>query len=155
MTTVATPATRDQIAMYGHVAARLREVCKARDWRPADLNAAVGRDRGHASAYQWLGGKAAPGPKMRAKVSKATGIAEADLMVMRKRRAPPPPSQAVALVEPPPARIVAKVGDVLSFVVSSTGEARIRLDVSLPVEAATPLLRMLLDAGLVFNAGGG
>jgi hypothetical protein len=38
---------------------------------------------------------------------------------------------------------------VLQFAVQSDGNARIRLDCVLPFEKATPLLRTLLDAGLV------
>jgi hypothetical protein len=60
---------------------------------------------------------------------------------------------AVVLAAPQGRPQVARAGDVLSFSVSATGEARIRLDVALPLETAKPLLRMLLDAGIVFGSG--
>lgn len=149
-------ATRDEVARFGHIAAALRAVMKQRGWKVPDFNEALGKTRGDAGIFKWLAARGAPSPANRALLAEVTGIPEAALRP-RVPGAPPPPSQAVALVEPPPAKISAatvRVGDVLSFVVSSTGEARIRLDVSLPVAAATPLLRMLLDAGLVFNTGG-
>ena len=63
----------------------------------------------------------------------------------------PPPSQAVALAPAAPRPITTRVGDILSFAVTATGEARIKLDIVLPLANATPLLRMLLDAGVVFT----
>jgi hypothetical protein len=62
----------------------------------------------------------------------------------------PAPSQAVAVI-PATKLAPARVGDVLSFVVSGDGMARIKLDATLPLATATPLFRMLLDAGIVFG----
>lgn len=62
-----------------------------------------------------------------------------------------------AVIEAPgaPAAVASqrRVVEVLAFTANNAGEARIRLDVTLPMAAATPLLRMLLDAGLVFSPG--
>jgi hypothetical protein len=57
------------------------------------------------------------------------------------------PSTAVAVrpATPRPA------GDPLVFRVTSTGEAHIRLDVTLPMEEGSALLRMLLDMGNVIR----
>jgi hypothetical protein len=41
--------------------------------------------------------------------------------------------------------------DALSFVVTPTGEAHIKLDITLPLKEGSALLRMLLDAGVVFS----
>jgi transcriptional regulator with XRE-family HTH domain len=128
-------ASRQQVAMYGHIAARLRAFLKERDWMPPDLSEALGQGRGSATVYKWLAATGAPAPRLRAKLAKATGIAETDLMP--RKPGVPAPAQAVALVTSP-ARI---------------GEARIKLDLTLPLATATPLLRMLLDAGIVFGDG--
>jgi hypothetical protein len=51
----------------------------------------------------------------------------------------------------PPARI-ASGSPVLSFTVNEDGNARIRLDASMPYDKAVPLLRLLLDAGMIVAA---
>jgi hypothetical protein len=146
-------ATRDQIARYGHIAVALRAAMKQRGWGIPEFNEAIGKDRGDAGVFKWLRGTGGISEQNRALISRTTGIPEHELVA----RVPgaPPPARAVALVEAFPAKIsTARVGDVLSFTVSASGEARIRLDVSMPLATAAPLLRMLLDAGLVFNAEG-
>lgn len=148
------PATPEQIAMYGHIAARLRGFLTERGWKAADLNAALGKDRGDAAAFTWLNGKGGPGATMRPKLAKLTGIPETDLLIRRpgdgaaRERLP-------AVVDRTPRVAPARPlgGDVLGFVVSPDGMARLRLDVTLPLAVATPLLRMLLDAGVVFDKG--
>ncbi len=40
---------------------------------------------------------------------------------------------------------------VLSFAVAGAGTAQIRIEATMPLESAKPLLRMLLDAGCVFG----
>ncbi len=145
--------TPEQIAMFGHIASRLRGFMAERKWKVADLNAALGRKRGDANAFSWVNGKGAPGDEMRATLAKLTGISEADL-----RMRPRPEKNitgghlpAVPLVRVAPARALG--GDVLGFNVAADGTARLRLDVTLPLATATPLLRMLLDAGIVFDKG--
>lgn len=46
-------------------------------------------------------------------------------------------------------------GDVFSFRVAANGMARITLDVELELTRATPLFRMLMDAGLVLGPAAG
>jgi hypothetical protein len=125
----------------------------------------LGNERGHTGIYQWLNGKGAPGPKFRPLVAKITGIPEADLKprnVIRQRGPVTKPAN-VALPHPeaqpqlrallPHATVAPpqKASDVLTFNVQNDGMARIKLDVVLPFETATPLLRMLLDAGVVLG----
>jgi hypothetical protein len=112
-----------------------------------DLSVALGLGRGSATVYKWLSGKGGPAPKWRAKLAKVTGI------LARKPGDPAPaPSQAVAVIPAAATKLApARVGDVLSFVVSGDGMARIKLDATLPLATATPLFRMLLDAGIVFG----
>ena len=150
----AKPATPEQVAMFGHIAARLRGFMVERKWKAADLNQAIGRDRGNAGVFQWINGKGGPGPQMRAKLSKLTGIPETDLMIRRPGEAVTVERlPAVADRTPRVATARALGGDVLGFNVGADGTARLRLDVTLPLATATPLLRMLLDAGIVFDKG--
>jgi len=142
------PATPLQVAMFGHIAVALREAMAARDWKPGDLNVQLGRPRAHAGVYHYLAGKGAPAPKVRAKLAKALNIPEAELMPRKVGEAVP-----VAAIEgPASAPRAAPAVPVLQFAVSDDGTARIRLDVSLPTAQAVPLLRLLLDAGMIVGA---
>jgi hypothetical protein len=146
--------TPEQIAMFGHIASRLRGFMAERKWKVADLNAALGRKRGDANAFSWVNGKGAPAKEMRATLAKLTGIPEADLMIRRPGKAVTVERlPAVADRTPRVATARALGGDVLGFSVAADGTARLRLDVTLPLATATPLLRMLLDAGIVFDKG--
>lgn len=145
----AKPATPEQIAQNGHIAATIRAVMKQRGWKMPDLNEALGKPRGDAGIFKWVHATGAPSPRGRALLSKALGIPETELMP----RMPGAPSQAVAASSAPAKLAPVRVGDVLSFAVSADGAARIKLDVVLPLATATPLLRMLLDAGIVFGEG--
>jgi transcriptional regulator with XRE-family HTH domain len=147
------PATPLQVAMFGHVAAALRKAMAARDWKPADLNRAMGKPRGHTGIYNWINGKGAPTEKNRALVSKALGIPEAQLT---RRHVDGPPVEVAA---EPALRIegphrtpqAGPTRPVLQFEVDGEGMGRIRLDVSLPSAQAVPLLRLLLDAGMIIG----
>jgi hypothetical protein len=149
----AKPATLEQVARYGHVAAALRAVLKERGWGMPEFNEALGRARGDAGIFKWVLGTGAPNPNSRALISKVTGIPEAALEPRRPGESPPgtalvaapPPGGAVKLL--PPVRTT----DPLTFRVTPTGETHIRLDVTLPADKGVPLLRMLLDAGIVFG----
>ena len=148
---MAKPATRAEIAMYGHMAAALRAFLKQRDMAVPELSEALGLDRKSATPYRWLSGKGGPAPALRAKLAKLTGIPETDLMPRKPGQPAPVPSQAVAVIPATKLAPPVRVGDVLSFVVSGDGMARIKLDATLPLATATPLFRMLLDAGIVFG----
>jgi transcriptional regulator with XRE-family HTH domain len=141
--------TPREIAMYGHIAAALRAAMEARGMSPADLNQAMGKERSYAGAYHWFGSKGAPGPDARAKLSKLLGIPIQQLM----RRDPgglPVEAGPVLQIEGP--RATPQKGSappVLQFLVDGDGMSRIKLDVSLPTAQAVPLLRLLLDAGMI------
>lgn len=158
----AAPPTPVQIARYGHIAARLREFLAASKMAVPELNVMMGLPRGNNAAYPWINGKGSPSPQMRAKLSVVTGIAEDDLTprdidppvrIVRATRLDPtravppeawgqrPPAKAVDVVPPD--------DHALAFTVTRTGQARIKLDVTMPLDKATPLLRLLLDAGVV------
>lgn len=145
------PATAIQVAMFGHIAAAMRQALAAKGWKPADLNRAIGRPRGAPHVYAYINGKGAPRADARKLIAKALDIPEAALIARKPGQPAPAPSQAVAVIPATTKLAPARVGDVLSFVVSGDGMARIKLDATLPLATATPLFRMLLDAGIVFG----
>lgn len=147
------PATPHQIATYGHIAAAMRAFMKEKGYSPGDLNEAMGQVRSHTSVYHWLNGKAGPGPTTRPKLAKVMGISQAELMP-RKPGAPSasgaPSNELIERMNIPVK--ISPPRDVLSFMVQEDGLARLRLDVTMPLVTAGPLLRMLLDAGVVMGA---
>ena len=153
---VAAPATPQQIAAYGHIAAALRDYLKRTGKDVGDLNKAIGVPRGHTSVYHWLNGKGGPGPENRVKLAKLLGCQPDDLAAKVRGKAPDAPvagpvgKMLQQLQRPPAPHPAPRQGDVLAFTVQQDGTARIRLDATLPVATAMPLLRMLLDAGVVF-----
>ena len=138
------PATPAEIARFGHIAAALRHWMATQKMTPHQLEQAVGA----ANAYPWLNSKGAPGPKFAAKLAKLTGIDVSDLVPRLAGK----PVEAVPVVVAKQ-RVVAVVAPerrpVLSFDIDDTGMARVRLDVTLDLEQAEPLMRLLLDAKLV------
>jgi hypothetical protein len=140
------PATPEQILMYGHIAAALRSFMEKKGWGPADLNHAMGKDRSYSAGYQLVNGKTGAGSKLLPKLMKITGLS-AEQLTMRKIKTM---SKSTAIVTYKPSK-TSRLNDVLVFSVTSDGKARIKVDIELPLESATPLLRMLLDAGLVYT----
>lgn len=158
----AAPPTPHQIARFGHVAAAIRAALAARGWSPADLHERLGMKRNVTLAYGWLTCRSAPGATMRPRLTKLLGLHDKD---MRPRAvtsgalaALPGPSapgageamtrlQRMPMAAGAPGHRAAG-GEVLGFLVGADGLARIRLDVTLPLARAAPLLRLLLDAGV-------
>lgn len=135
-----------QIARFGHIAATLRAELEKRGWGIGDFNKAIGYPPDRTNAWVWLAGKSAPGPKMRPKVAKALGI---DPALLIKREGV---TGAMLIERPAPGYVVtAPLAQVLLFSVMENGTARLKLDITLPIAQATPLLRMLLDAGVAFE----
>ena len=141
-------ATPQQVAMYGHIAVALREWMNQNKVSIRELNDRIGLKETNTAIYNWLNCKAAPGHATRAFIVKATGIPESDLL---PRSMVPSPRIAIAATLAPSAR--SKTQDVLGFNVDSDGMATITLHARLPLDTATPLLRMILDAGVVFTKG--
>jgi hypothetical protein len=137
------PANPRQIAMFGHIARALQ----AKGWKAADLNEAMGFKREYSACYQWINGKSAPGPMHRKKLAKVTGIPESELT----RREPGKALVAMPALQAMPVTRVKLTSEVLSFAIDSNGNARIKLDVTMPMHLANPFVRMLLDANLVFS----
>lgn len=153
-TGIPTPVTPAQIAAFGHIAAQLRAFMEERRLKPGDMNEQLGVKRTNTAIYAWLAGRAAPGPKPRAKLAKILGVKSTQLL----ERAPgAEPVEIERPIVPPPAPrpAVQRQPDPLQFNVQSDGDARLRLDITLPYERCVPILRMLLDAGLVISQQAG
>jgi hypothetical protein len=140
------PLTPEEVIKFGEIATSLREWCRANGKNARDINRIIGKNPSYSSGYQYLNGKLAPSPYYRALLSQGTGIPESKLMVKKL-------TTAVVTTSPPVNPTVnSKPTDVLSFTVSNNGEARIKLDVTLPIDSAAALFRMILDAGIVMGS---
>jgi transcriptional regulator with XRE-family HTH domain len=138
--------------MNGHIAAALREYMTQHELSAGDFNQLLGYERGNTGIYQWLRAKTAPGDRLRAKLHKVTGIPLASLTP----RDVDTPTQ-VTTTEPRAVSTILRPmspNPVLQFTVSADGTARIKLDAAMSLAAASPLLRILLDAGIVPNTQG-
>jgi hypothetical protein len=139
-----------QVARYGHVAALLRAEMAKRKWTNAQFNEALGQPRASPGIYQWLGCKGAPGTKLAPKVAKLLGVPVASLLARRDGASPP--TEVAVLAPPQPA---VRRAEVLSFSVTDDGHARLRLDVTLPIEQASALLRTILDVAKLAGEAAG
>jgi transcriptional regulator with XRE-family HTH domain len=153
-------ATAFELARFGHIAAFLRGEMASRGWSRGDLNHAMGEGRSSNAPYKWLNGTGAPGPDARAKLAKVFNVPEEQF------KAKPLHSDELGVadedesVDRLPRRLVTVNGGQpghprfptrqtpLVFSIQIDGTARLEVDVTLPLARATPLLRMLLDAGL-------
>lgn len=152
-----TPASPQQMAMYGHVAALIRHHMERLKLSPGDLNEAMGNGRDQSGPFNWINAKGAPGPDNRAKLAKLFGVSEQALM--RGKIDGPVDvttahNNAVALASRaamPPAAPT-RQPDILTFSVGSDGTSRLRLDVTMPSAKGVSLLQMVLSAGMVLTA---
>jgi hypothetical protein len=141
----------EQIAMYGHIAAALRAVMHKHQWSVGDMNEQLGMERGNTILYGYLRCAGHPSASMRALIVKKFGIPETELM---KRDLVT--GQTMVTVHEPRQHIMKPMSPlpVLQFTVSADGTARIKLDAAMSLAAASPLLRILLDAGIVPSTQG-
>jgi hypothetical protein len=135
--------------MYGHIAARVRSFLAEKGWAAGDLNEAMGVKRSNTGIYALINCRSAPGEKLAVKLAKAIGCKPSELRARNGQQALEEGGALMVLPPTPRAAAPPRPLDVLQFAVQSDGNARIRLDCVLPFEKATPLLRTLLDAGLV------
>jgi hypothetical protein len=153
------PTSADQLARLGHIAAAISGAMKAKGITVADLGRALNSKAAnpYGTVKYWLDCKGAPNGEMRKKLSKILGLPETALTALRGDATQREAAAVHALVPALGASlgpVKARTPDVLTFTVEAGGMARLRLDVSLPVAAAVPLLRMILDAGLVLSVEG-
>lgn len=148
------PATPDQVAQYGHVAAELRKALAERGWKPGDLNAAIGRDRASPAVYTYLNAKGAPAPKMRKVLSHTLNIPETALQRRHLNHVSVAEAAPMRIEGPGGAPRLAAAPPVLTFAIDDTGGmATLKLHVYRPIEEVVPLLRILLDAGAIVRGG--
>jgi hypothetical protein len=133
-------ATPQEIAKYGHIAARLRGLIDSGKWTYATLSRAAGLSQ-HNGSWAWVNARAAPRESTARALAKAIGCDWQDLRPKKlgdsEPEAPEAESTPVTTAPVP----------VFSFTVLSDGNARVKLDTTLPLESAKPLIRMLFDAG--------
>lgn len=142
-----TPATPDQIARFGHIAAAVREALISKGMTPGEFNIAAGFNRESTYIYQIRSGKQAPSPRLVEALHQVLGINRSDLKPKGKVKMGRPYNPPVVL----PVAEGVRVHDVLGFNLDNAGNARLRLDLTAPVDTVVPLLRMLLDMGLVIS----
>ena len=131
--------TPEQVITLGPIAARLRAVMAQNDWGVPDFNEAIGKKRGNAVTYRWVRGTQAPSQIQRELISRKLGIPIADLT---------PRGETVFAAPMRAAGGIAKAvvrDDMLSYRMNGDGQARIQLDVTLPVEAAMALMHVLME----------
>lgn len=133
------PATMAQLARFGHIAGTLRSAMQEQD-PPWTTNVLITRLGIKGTApYGWIAGKSGPSAGMRRRLVKLFPGVPHDAWLPRESQ-----SKNVPALAPP-----SRPPEVMSVNVSADGRARIRLDVTLPVVDAMPLIRMLFDQGLV------
>ena len=131
--------------MFGHIASALREWMSRENVSVNQLNSRLGIEETNTSVYNFLNAKHAPGPSTRARLVKVTGIPEVRLAATGGPSEPRGGHGQACPCGGPQDR------DVLSFVVDGDGMATVVLHARLPLDTAMPLLRMILDAGVVFT----
>ena len=145
---------KQNIARYGHIATLIRTRMSQEDWTITEFSRAFTGETRPQLVHPWVNAKGAPSVQYRAKLAKFLGVPESELQPREEANTPPPEAQRLKRLPQAPREDGSRPGrDGLLFSVNETGTARIRLDASLPFDEATPLLRMLLDAGLVLGKG--
>lgn len=145
------PPSARELAQYGHFAALLRKYLNDNNLTAPQFMQQIGAPDGAAQIYKWIGAKGAPGAKYRAAVAKLLGVPENDVK-KRSLQAPNLPAKMEIIDEP--VRLSTQrshTRDVLLFSVGDDGQTRIKMDVTLPHDQGVPLLRVLLDAGILIS----
>lgn len=153
------PATPADVARYGDAAAAIRAAMDKNNLTVPALSKRLGMAATNSSVYLWVAAKGSPGSKYRKKLAEALGIPIAALVpkggvdaVGHSKGARAAAKPGAALERPAPAPrppTVPARRPAFSFTVAEDGEARIQFDVSMPVEQAWPLVRLLADHGLI------
>lgn len=155
------PTTPLDVARYGHVASKLREEMDKRGWKAADLNREMGHSLNNSGPYAWLKAKSAPSEAAAKKLAKIFGCSWRDLqgrkVIEGKATEMPqvPARVANGPGRPPGVKLLGappQPGRVFNFGVDEAGQARIQLDISMPLPEALPLVQLLLERGLIRGA---
>lgn len=140
------PANPDQIARNGHIAAAIRDFLARKGWKPPQLNEAIGLSPERSNVYVWMSAKIAPSTVYQGKLARVMGVPITSLLPKELGEAA---SQAMPQLLPPGPGPGPKPRDILTITFATDGSAHIRLDATLPASQAMPIVRLLLDAGLV------
>ena len=147
--------TPEDVARCGHIVVLLRNEMTKREWSPPDLAKALGLRQGSTSIYPWIKGTSAPSIKMRVKLGALFKVPPETFEARDPGEHLPvhapgtfgPVGKMLGEIQRPTVAPAMRIHEVLSFTINNDGTARIKLDASLPVATATPLLRILLDSG--------
>jgi transcriptional regulator with XRE-family HTH domain len=131
-----------EIAKFGHVAARLRQAIDSDQLTLAEMSRITGYS--YAAAWQWANCRGAPNQEAAELLAKALGCRTEDLRPHTDTEAPPAMPK-IRDYTPVTTRDT-PLAEVFRFTVMSDGSTRIKLDATLPLEAAKPLIRMIFDA---------
>lgn len=143
------PTAPPNPAAFGHIASLLRIKMAEHNLKSQELSKKL--NCSPSAVYFWLRANNSPGPEMRSKLSKMFNISETDLLP--KRSVVLSESKALIVTAKKPSAVYRPTNthNPLVFTITSEGMANIKMDVTMPLEVAQPLLRMLLDAGIVFS----
>jgi hypothetical protein len=150
------PATPEDVARYGHIAALIKQKMAELRLSMADLHEKVGRSRSDSGGYIWLSAKGAPGPATRKKLARLFEVPESALKPRDLKHKPGKPQLALPVPDKHPARTVATMiippasppEPILSYNAHGDGTVTIALNARLPVDVAKPLFRTLMDTGI-------
>lgn len=128
---------------HPQIAATLREAMERKGLTAGDVAEKLMGTRASSVAYNWVAGRNAPAPKYRAPLAKLLGISVEDLkprddVTYRT-------NGAAAVTVKAPARDMRSAEQQLSFTILSGGQARLRVDVTGPLERISPILLQLMQ----------
>ena len=129
---------------HPEVAAIIREAMARKNIRSSELGPLIGIKKNSPTPYNWINGTNAPRLAIRPKLAKALGISPDDL-------APRPAVQATPKANGN-GHASARPSEQLSFALLADGQARLRLDVTGPIERISPILLHLMQQKLVTPA---
>ena len=127
---------------FSHIAALLRSAMTENQWTVMNLNKLLGMEKHSTNVYQWLNGYGAPNITNRKKLAQLLKVSENEL------KAKDNVELSTTAVQ---SRKAILTHDPLTFAITTNGQARIKLDVTVPLDTAVTLLKTLLDAGIDFK----
>ena len=142
---------------FAHIASLIRSKMEEYNWSVTDLNRIMGLPGHKSNVYHWIKGTGAPNAESRARLAKALSVDESELIGKANVQLPIAPRTAIIHYKNKPrtihepSRVLAPRVDPLNFTVLTDGTARIQLDITMPLDNAKALLRMILDADVIYK----
>ena len=128
---------------YPELAAALRAYIDRHKISIAELNTRIGVPKHNTNTYNWVKGTGIPRAETQHKIATLLNADPAKLFHYAEGKS--------LIVMPQTQATTRPRTNVLTYVIHNDGTARIAFDLTLPHDQATPLLRMLLDASIVFQ----